>query len=139
MADEAEKKPSTLVEVTGDHAETALPLELRLLALCLPTPSLWFAEAKLEGAGELKASVKRNPRIVEDTDDIRPRKLSRGRRRTHSEAKIIGIAEDLLRRGIDDSEDAFFDRVGAELERLGIPVPGRTWMQEHLGPVYKTR
>jgi len=91
--------------------------------------------AKFEGSSELEGWVLRNPRIVEDTDDIKPR---RGARRTHNAARIIAIGEELLRSGVDDSRELFFDRVAGELERLRIPdIPGLTWMKKHLGPIYR--
>jgi hypothetical protein len=44
-------------------------------------PTAWTVEAKFEGAGNLSATVMRNPRIVDDTSDIaKGRQIMRVRR-----------------------------------------------------------
>jgi hypothetical protein len=134
----AKAKSNTHARVRHGHAETllrsyeTLPLALRMRALCLRGPSLWSVEAKFVGSGALEASVRR---FGEKFDDL---KLRRGRRPTYSDPRIIAIAKDLLRSTVNSTQEIFFDRVGGELERVGIvPIPGRTWMRKHLGPIYK--
>jgi len=96
-------------------------------------PAVYFGEAALKGESSVRSLAKRF-RLVEVIDDI---KLPRGRPREYDHDAIIAAAEEVAKRGLEDRQSWFIEKVRELLWERHVKVPDDSTMKRIAGPVYK--